>query len=129
MVSRRKILSRSRDDLHLAAPGPGDLEEEDVWFEKEKLYKVGPKTFSQKFPNFFLIPKKIQKKSRKIPLKNPLHCTKRLRIARLKKLLRGCVTCQTNVPRGLTFSRSMQGNLAEKRRTALICISITIHNC
>lgn len=38
MVSRRKILSRSRDDLHLDGPMP-DQEEEDVWFQKEKLYK------------------------------------------------------------------------------------------
>ena len=42
MVSRRKILSRSRDDLHLesgAHPG-GEPEEEDIWFNKDKLYKV-----------------------------------------------------------------------------------------
>jgi len=41
MVSRRKILSRSRDDLHLesgAHPG-GEPEEEDIWFNKDKLYK------------------------------------------------------------------------------------------
>lgn len=37
MVSRRKILSRSRDDLHLDAPVPED--EEDIWYHKEKLYK------------------------------------------------------------------------------------------
>jgi hypothetical protein len=36
MVSRRRILSRSRDDLNLPdAP----LEEEDVWFSKDKLLK------------------------------------------------------------------------------------------
>lgn len=63
MVSRRKILSRSRDDLHMAAgaagagaagasngagaqPGLGGYfgftpkEEEDVWYQKEKLYRV-----------------------------------------------------------------------------------------
>jgi len=37
MVSRRKILSRSRDDLNL------DLQietEEDVWYTKEKLFRV-----------------------------------------------------------------------------------------
>lgn len=34
MVSRRKILNRSRDDLNM------DQEEEDIWFSKEKLYKV-----------------------------------------------------------------------------------------
>ena len=42
MVSRRKILSRSRDDLHLdgGAHNPGEPDEEDIWFNKEKLYKV-----------------------------------------------------------------------------------------
>ena len=40
MVSRRKILSRSRDDLnHTEAPAQAE-EEEDVWYQKEKLYKV-----------------------------------------------------------------------------------------
>lgn len=35
MVSRRKILNRSRDDLNM------DQEvEDDIWFSKEKLYKV-----------------------------------------------------------------------------------------
>ena len=38
MVSRRKILSRSRDDLHMEAPP----DEEDVWYQKEKLFKVQP---------------------------------------------------------------------------------------
>ena len=41
MVSRRKILSRSTDDLNLEAPGLNEPEEEDVWFNKDKLYKVG----------------------------------------------------------------------------------------
>ena len=41
MVSRRKILSRSRDDLHMEAPVPED--EEDIWYHKEKLYKVRTK--------------------------------------------------------------------------------------
>ena len=45
MVSRRKILSRSRDDLNLelAANQGGTSflrDEEDVWYQKEKLYKV-----------------------------------------------------------------------------------------
>ena len=63
MVSRRKILSRSRDDLNLDSDGrgrgsgPGDddgggeganqmfrnnnfIEQEDVWFHKDKLYSV-----------------------------------------------------------------------------------------
>lgn len=34
MVSRRKILSRSRDNLSI------DQEEEDVWYQKDKLFKV-----------------------------------------------------------------------------------------
>jgi len=40
MVSRRKILSRSRDDLNMDAPTYGEqAEEEDVWYQKEKLYR------------------------------------------------------------------------------------------
>lgn len=41
MVSRRRILSRSRDDLNLdVVPGFGNQDdEEDVWYHKEKLYK------------------------------------------------------------------------------------------
>lgn len=35
MVSRRKILNRSRDNLNV------DGEEEDIWFSKDKLFKVG----------------------------------------------------------------------------------------
>eukprot|EP00095_Tigriopus_kingsejongensis_P004392 maker-scaffold93_size381549-snap-gene-0.14 protein:Tk04392 transcript:maker-scaffold93_size381549-snap-gene-0.14-mRNA-1 annotation:"AGAP007416-PA" len=38
MVSRRKILSRSRDDLNLDAP-PEPHDEEDVWYQKEKLFR------------------------------------------------------------------------------------------
>ena len=42
MVSRRKILSQSRDELSYE-PGPTEEPEDDVWFTKEKLYKViGP---------------------------------------------------------------------------------------
>ena len=37
MVSRRKILSRSRDDLNLQGTEP---DEEDVWYQKDKLFKV-----------------------------------------------------------------------------------------
>ncbi|XP_023342300.1 uncharacterized protein LOC111712024 [Eurytemora carolleeae] len=37
MVSRRKILSRSRDQLNIEQP-PFQEEEEDVWFKKEKLF-------------------------------------------------------------------------------------------
>ena len=46
MVSRRKILSRSRDDLHMEAPVPED--EEDIWYHKEKLYKVRTKVHKWK---------------------------------------------------------------------------------
>lgn len=38
MVSRRKILSRSRDDLNLDQAYLD--EEEDVWYQKDKLFKV-----------------------------------------------------------------------------------------
>lgn len=42
MVSRRKILSRSRDDLNLdqAYLQQQQEEEEDVWYNKDKLFKV-----------------------------------------------------------------------------------------
>merc|ERR1719402_563686 len=42
MVSRRKILSRSRDQLNVDSQypqGPQGEEEEDVWYHKEKLFK------------------------------------------------------------------------------------------
>ena len=37
MVSRRKILSQSRDELNFRAPHE---EEDDTWYNKEKLFKV-----------------------------------------------------------------------------------------
>lgn len=40
MVSRRKILSRSRDDLNLDSTYQQQGEEDDVWHQKEKLFKV-----------------------------------------------------------------------------------------
>lgn len=42
MVSRRKILSRSRDDLNLEHHQQyvTQDDEEDVWYQKDKLYKV-----------------------------------------------------------------------------------------
>lgn len=40
MVSRRKILSRSRDDLNLEHQYQQQEDEEDVWYQKDKLYKV-----------------------------------------------------------------------------------------
>jgi hypothetical protein len=39
MVSRRKILSRSRDDLS-SDVFVQHQEEEDVWYQKEKLFRV-----------------------------------------------------------------------------------------
>lgn len=39
MVSRRKILSRSRDDLNLDQSFRQE-EEEDIWHQKDKLFKV-----------------------------------------------------------------------------------------
>ena len=45
MVSRRAILSRSRDDLTMDGGDKLETEEEDVWFVKEKLYKVGKLLF------------------------------------------------------------------------------------
>jgi hypothetical protein len=40
MVSRRRILSRSRDDLNLDSTFVMQEEEEDVWYQRDKLYKV-----------------------------------------------------------------------------------------
>lgn len=40
MVSRRKILSRSRDDLHMDSTFQQPEDEEDVWYQKDKFYKV-----------------------------------------------------------------------------------------
>lgn len=37
MISRRKIISRSLDNLD--AIGPNTEEEEDVWYDKEKLFR------------------------------------------------------------------------------------------
>ncbi|XP_063914800.1 uncharacterized protein LOC135131149 isoform X2 [Zophobas morio] len=39
MVSRRRILSRSRDDLHMDSTFQPQEDEEDVWYQKDKLYK------------------------------------------------------------------------------------------
>ncbi|CAH0562502.1 unnamed protein product [Brassicogethes aeneus] len=39
MVSRRRILSRSRDDLHMDSNFQAPEDEEDVWYQKDKLYK------------------------------------------------------------------------------------------
>lgn len=39
MVSRRKILSRSRDELHSDIYFMNEDDEEDIWYSKEKLYR------------------------------------------------------------------------------------------
>jgi hypothetical protein len=53
MVSRRKILSRSRDDLNLDQVYIKQMEEEeDVWYQKEKLFKVSRVTFFLYFRAF-----------------------------------------------------------------------------
>lgn len=45
MVSRRRILSRSRDDLNLDSTfNAQQEEEEDVWYNKDKLYKVSARS-------------------------------------------------------------------------------------
>lgn len=52
MVSRRKILSRSRDDLNLEQQYLQQEDEDDIWYMKDKLYKVSCilrlKTFDEK---------------------------------------------------------------------------------
>lgn len=50
MVSRRKILNRSRDNLS------ADHEEEDIWYQKDKLFKVSRSgNCSTAFANYFAI--------------------------------------------------------------------------
>ena len=66
MVSRRKILSRSRDDLNLEDSNSfrpdragAAAEEEDVWYAKEKLYKVSKKRNIFNFIRSFVLEKVI----------------------------------------------------------------------
>ena len=40
-MSRRKILSRSRDELHSDIYFMNEDDDEDIWYSKEKLYRVG----------------------------------------------------------------------------------------
>ena len=40
MVSRRKILSRSRDELHSDIYYMAENDDDDVWYNKDKLYAV-----------------------------------------------------------------------------------------
>ena len=46
MVSRRKILSRSRDELHSDIYFMAEDDDEDVWYSKEKLYRVSSVIFT-----------------------------------------------------------------------------------
>ena len=66
MVSRRKILSRSRDDLNLEDSNSfrpdragAAAEEEDVWYAKETLYKVSKKRNIFNFIRSFVLEKVI----------------------------------------------------------------------
>ena len=55
MVSRRKILSRSRDELHSELFNNYEEEQpDDIWRSKEKLYQVGKKNFFVRVENRFL---------------------------------------------------------------------------
>lgn len=52
MVSRRKILSRSRDDLNLEHHHHQYVtqdDEEDIWYQKDKLYKVSSNSYSSHY--------------------------------------------------------------------------------
>jgi len=44
MISRRRILSRSRDELNFADQYNAYEDEEDVWYTKDKLFKVSVPT-------------------------------------------------------------------------------------
>lgn len=55
MVSRRKILSRSRDDLNLEHQYQQQDDEEDIWYQKDKLYKVSFSFFLLLESKFWLI--------------------------------------------------------------------------
>ena len=45
MISRRKILSRSRDQLNFGEQFDPYEDEEDVWYNKDKLFKVSKKIY------------------------------------------------------------------------------------
>lgn len=65
MVSRRKILSRSRDDLNIDQAYMD--EEEDIWYQKDKLFKVSKtlkifKKIISRLPEKWLI-KKFSRKT------------------------------------------------------------------
>ena len=53
MVSRRKILSRSRDELHSDIYFMNEDDDEDIWYSKEKLYRVSE--FSKYLCRYFLV--------------------------------------------------------------------------
>ena len=46
MVSRRKILSRSRDELHSDIYYMAENDDDDVWYNKDKLYAVRKELWS-----------------------------------------------------------------------------------
>ena len=52
MVSRRKILSRSRDELHSDIYYMAENDDDDVWYNKEKLYAVRVRAKSVNFSNY-----------------------------------------------------------------------------
>jgi len=51
MVSRRKILSRSRDELHSDIYYMAENDDDDVWFSKEKMYADHIKEVLAKWDN------------------------------------------------------------------------------
>lgn len=56
MVSRRKILSRSRDDLNLEQQYQQQQmqeDEDDVWYQKDKLYKVSKRIYDERDLHIF----------------------------------------------------------------------------
>lgn len=57
MVSRRKILSRSRDNL--VESQYEEQDEEDIWYNLDKLYKVNSQSIHNKSINFYLKINKI----------------------------------------------------------------------
>lgn len=52
MVSRRKILSRSRDNL--VESQYEEQDEEDIWYNLDKLYKVNSQLIHNKSINFYV---------------------------------------------------------------------------
>ena len=65
MVSRRKILSRSRDELHSDIYFMNEDDDEDVWYSKDKLYRVR---------HIFKFSREFCKKLAKLRLENSQNC-------------------------------------------------------